>query len=574
MAYDALHNKLILFGGLAAAGQLLADTWAWDIQQGWALLGPAHVPPARRSHAMAWDTVRQRVVMFGGEGSDGLLADTWTWDGTDWTATPSSAPSSAPPARRDHAVAFDVARGRLVLFGGDGGDALLADTWEWDGATWLPRTPATVPPARSAHMMAYDVNRGRIVLFGGRDAAHVFDDVWEWDGVSWQRVVYRSSPPARSRHAIAYDPGRTSAVMFGGVGLGGGRLNDTWIWDGSDWRAAQLAVAPPARAEHALAFDTARGRAVLFGGGAVDHSAPDGVTRLGDTWEWDGAAWTEQHPRTSPPPRRGHGMAYDAAHGETLLFGGEQRGSLLGDQWIWDGTQWTAVALATAPQRRTEFSLAYDESRQRVVLFGGQGDAGRLSDVWEWDGASWTDRTPPTVYLPAARTGATMVYDAVRRRVVVFGGQSDTASLNDSWEWDGTIWTPLAPAMLPSPRHHQAMAYDAARGDAVLFGGDDDSPRPRGDTWFLRYEDPVRSFEACQGGIDLDGDGKTGCEDPDCAGFCATCGNGACDAAEDCRLCPADCGSCPVCGDLQCDAAESCTTCPADCGQCPATRPR
>src|SRR6185436_16089127 len=86
MAYDTLHSKMILFGGLAAAGQPLADTWALDSLNDWAQLGPTHVPPPRRSHAMAWDTVRQRVVMFGGDGGVALLADTWIWDGTDWTA--------------------------------------------------------------------------------------------------------------------------------------------------------------------------------------------------------------------------------------------------------------------------------------------------------------------------------------------------------------------------------------------------------------------------------------------------------------------------------------------------------
>lgn len=564
MAYDVPRNKLIMFGGLSAAGEPLADTWAWDSQDNWAMLGPAHVPPSRRSHAMAWDAVRQRIVMFGGDHGDALLTDTWIWDGTDWSAHS----SSAPPARRDHAMAFDAARGRLVLFGGDGGDALFADTWEWDGTTWLRRTPTTIPPARSAHMMAYDAGRGRVVLFGGRDRSQVFDDVWEWDGTNWQRVVYRSSPPARSRHAIAYDIARTAAVMFGGVDLRGARLNDTWIWDGSDWRAAEPAVAPPARAEHAMAFDPVRGRAVLFGGGSADRNAPDGVTRLADTWEWDGATWIEQHPATSPPPRRGHAMAYDAARGTTVLFGGEQRGALLGDQWTWDGARWTPIAPATAPPGRTEFSLAYDERRARVVLFGGRGAAGRLSDVWEWDGTSWTDRTPPTVYVPAARTGASLIYDPARRRVVVFGGQSDTASLNDSWEWDGTTWTPLTPTVLPAPRHHQAMVYDAAHSSALMFGGDDGSPRPLRDTWFLRYEDPAISFEACRAGMDLDGDGDAGCDDPDCAAYCAACGDGVCDASEDCRLCPADCGSCPLCGDLQCDAGESCTTCPADCGLC------
>ena len=66
-------------------------------------------------------------------------------------------------------------------------------------------------------------------------------------------------------------------------------------------------------------------------------------------------------------------------------------------------------------------------------------------------------------------------------------------------------------------------------------------------------------------GFDGDGDRKIGCDDPDCAGLFASCGNGVCDAFEDCRICPADCGAFRLCGDLVCDPGETCANCPGDC---------
>jgi len=51
----------------------------------------------------------------------------------------------------------------------------------------------------------------------------------------------------------------------------------------------------------------------------------------------------------------------------------------------------------------------------------------------------------------------------------------------------------------------------------------------------------------------------------------ASCGDGTCDADEDCASCDADCGACatgPSCGDGTCDAGESCTSCSGDCGAC------
>jgi len=62
-------------------------------------------------------------------------------------------------ARAGHAMAYDAARGQVVLFGGWNGGP-LSDTWVWDGSNWVPKFSASRPPARFAHAMAYDAARG------------------------------------------------------------------------------------------------------------------------------------------------------------------------------------------------------------------------------------------------------------------------------------------------------------------------------------------------------------------------------------------------------------------------------
>ena len=123
------------------------------------------IPPSRSRHSMAYDSARGRVVLFGGYGGS-VLADTLEWDGNAWAQR---APSTSPPAREGHAMAYDSARGRVVLFGGESFPALeYADTWEWDGNTWAVRASAgATPRERIGHAMAYDSARGRVVLFGG-----------------------------------------------------------------------------------------------------------------------------------------------------------------------------------------------------------------------------------------------------------------------------------------------------------------------------------------------------------------------------------------------------------------------
>ena len=77
-----------------------------------------------------------------------------------------------------------------------------------------------------------------------------------------------------------------------------------------------------------MAYDAATGNIVLFGGGINGH----GVQNV--TWVWDGTTWTKQAPATSPPARDAASMAYDAATGNVVLFGGFASGTL-GDTWTW-----------------------------------------------------------------------------------------------------------------------------------------------------------------------------------------------------------------------------------------------
>ena len=90
-------------------------------------------------------------------------------------------------------------------------------------------------------------------------------------------------------------------------------------------------------------------------------------------------------------------MAYDAARGVIVLFGGGRRTA---ETWTWDGTAWTQH-MVSGPSGRDTHAMAYDARRGRVVLYGGGGTRsegappyGYLSDVWEWDGARWTRASP------------------------------------------------------------------------------------------------------------------------------------------------------------------------------------
>jgi len=248
---------------------------------------------------------------------------------------------------------------------------------------------------------------------------------------NWTKQAPATSPSARVGASMAYDAATGTMILFGGKLPGNGQVyNGTWIWDGTTWTRQFPTTSPPARFGASMAYDAATGTVVLFGGLSSSDRA------LGDTWTWNGTTWAKQAPATSPPARGAASMAYDAATGTVVLFGGFGRAQYLGDTWTWDGTTWTKRAPATSPPAREGASIAYDAATSTVVLFGG--DNGFIPVVyngtWIWDGTTWTRQFPTT--SPAARLGASMAYDAATSNVVLFGGEPATGpAFGDTWTW-------------------------------------------------------------------------------------------------------------------------------------------
>jgi hypothetical protein len=223
---------------------------------------------------------------------------------------------------------------------------------------------------------------------------------------------------------------------------------------------------PATRAGGALADDPQHHDVLLFGGDKT------GVYR-GDTWLWNGA-WRQACPAHSPSSRTGAAVTYDPVRHLILLFGGFDGGDL-GDTWVWNGTDWSKKSPATSPPARQYARLAFDVARGNAVLYGG---FGALSDTWTWDGSNWTQRHPtrkPPALYEATPFPEPMVYDSVRNVIVavvaVQHSSSTAEDTMDTWTWNGTSWTRLAPAASPPPRDGFGLTYDSGRSLVVLAGG-------------------------------------------------------------------------------------------------------
>jgi hypothetical protein len=285
-------------------------------------------PAARQGHSMAYDSVRGRVVMFGGTTTGGPLGDTWEWDGNSWSLMATTGPSP----RAYSSMSFDTRLNRTLLLGGNGGPTgMLGDTWAWDGANWLP-IGTNSPGARYNHAMAFDIARSRTVLFGGFSAGGDLGDTWEFDGNGWTQIgAGPVVPSARESHAMAYGSAQAQMLLFGGT-KGGALFGDTWKWDGTNWTML-ASNGPSPRAFHAMAYNDNCDSVVLMGGG------PSLPQPLSDTWEWNGSAWTLTATNI-PSPRVQSAMAHDSAHGRTVLFaGGLGTQGPLNDTWLYGPNQ-------------------------------------------------------------------------------------------------------------------------------------------------------------------------------------------------------------------------------------------
>jgi hypothetical protein len=400
-------------------------------------------PPGRYGHTLTYDSHRGVTVLFGGvripsyQAFD-MLNDLWEWDGARWLQRLNNSTNQGwtninfrwqpsfkdgPVARYGHAMAYDSARGRLVMFGGqtrtpDGSQVFLKDLWEWDGATWHFRG-TNGPPMRTESVMAYEPSRGRTVVFGG--SAFSFDPllnlVWEWDGQQWHtnRATFPSTY-GQTIGSMVYDSFR-KAILFG-PSVSPEVATRFWDWTGTGWIPlpaieTDVEILKLNRTENAaMAYDSYRRRAVRFGGifGAVENR----------TGFFDGSEWKLLADPVRPAPRTEAAMAYDSRRHAMVMFGGDLAG-YSPNPWFPQMTNdtWELIALDT-PLVNEQPASQYRRPGEPAVFRVSAVGPGTLSYQWYRDGLPLTaERRRSGVNTPALTVSALQADDAGMHRVLI-----------------------------------------------------------------------------------------------------------------------------------------------------------
>ena len=280
MAWDPVTGDLVLFGGTSGddctggAGKLLNDTWLWN-GSAWtqcvSCTTGGHMPPDK-SEAVGLATDHNGtgdVLLFGG--SKQTVASPATLD--DYSKPVIASPNTyaftgivpndgywtnvsmtGPCARSSPGMAWDGARSRVILFGGECSTGTKDDTWTWSGTAWQLCSPstqcATRPTNRSYHRMAWDPLLNETVMFGGVSPNNVTycpapkilcDDTWTVNGFWMQCIgtncLFPNVPQYRCCVGLAYDPGSQRIILFGGqtkdASGNKSQFGDTWTFDGN-----------------------------------------------------------------------------------------------------------------------------------------------------------------------------------------------------------------------------------------------------------------------------------------------------------------------------------------------------
>lgn len=220
--------------------------------------------------------------------------------------------------------------------------------------------------------------------------------------------------------------------------------------------------------------------------------------------------WTQLSPSgTAPVPRREHSAIHDAPRDRMVVFGGNSDVDDFSNE-VWQlslgpSPAWTALVVAgTKPGARYGHSAIYDPVRDRMLVFGGNVGGFNGNDVWALALAgtpAWT-RLTPTGTPPVARRSPSAIYDRVRDRMIVFGGYT-TGNRNDAWALAlaGTpAWSLISAGVAPAARRDHSAIYDPV-GDRMLVFGGVAASGARNDLWSLDFAGTPAWTQLAPGGV-------------------------------------------------------------------------
>ncbi|CAN5818654.1 hypothetical protein BH24CHL5_BH24CHL5_09450 [soil metagenome] len=292
--------------------------------------------------------------------------------------------AAGPSPREDHSWTVDADGAAAYLFGGRG-DSDSNELWRFDltSDTWAivqPNSPG--PSPRFGHTATWVPGIG-LVIWSGQSGSDFFADIWAYDpsANAWRELPSLGAPPA-ARYGSCAALGPDGRLWISHGFTDAGRFSDTRAYDFASGQWADVTPTGRVPVERCLqdCFWSASGQFVLYGGQTT------GVPALGDIWALapDSGEWIKG-PDTDAPARQLYALA-DVAGGALVFGGGSLERNYLNDAWRIDATTLElsqVEQIEPLPSPRAGATLITDAGRGRLLLFGGVNDGGVLADLWE-----------------------------------------------------------------------------------------------------------------------------------------------------------------------------------------------
>ncbi len=299
MVWDPTRDVFVLYGGRDRNWGFPTETWEWSPESpAWRrCAGTSEQKPVGRvSHTMVWDAARERMILFGGSDLELSFNDTWSFEGATsrWVRLETT---GNPPPRSQHGMVHDPDTDKLIVFGGRGTNHQpLHDTWllNLDSLRWTQQDPtgaAPHPRARDHVQMARDPLSGMIIMRGASLGPGLADETWHFDAQAqtWSLMQTDLEPHGMEHGLMCSVEPLGGLVLFGFVrGWFGQWSPRTWLyrpqtlsWTLLDATGEQ----PTSPMDHGQAASDGQHLFVLGGFGGPGVPADAGLTPRGSLWK-------------------------------------------------------------------------------------------------------------------------------------------------------------------------------------------------------------------------------------------------------------------------------------------------
>jgi hypothetical protein len=326
------------------------------------------------------------------------------------------------------------------------------------------RLTKRVPPAVRLLAIGVALGVAGVALFAARTVA------FQAPTCQWVRLALGQD---RAQHTLVYLPGNSGVLAFGGADLrqAGSSVKDDLrllsLGSGAPGTWSELrpsGIQPGPRAEQA-----AIARLLSLGGGQemITYGGINTVPSGAGTFTWRSALL-------------GHGSViggFDRAYVPAAVQSTTYRLEVTGTAATWSRIE------ASGAQLRTDHSAIWYPDEDAMIVFGGR----------QTEEASSADNSTYRLQLsgapawerfmgggePSRRFAHAAVFDALRKRMLVFGGTNDwTTGMNDVYAldlsrgWANANWSRVSTAgTAPRGRYNHAMAMLPALDWMAVFGG-------------------------------------------------------------------------------------------------------